>query len=97
MRPPQNAGEDEGRLRCAGAGDAASMRPPQNAGEDRRVSAKELRKRLASMRPPQNAGEDPRSGRGPRVRCNGFNEAPAERGGRPLPPALAGWRMRLLQ
>ena len=35
------------------------------------------------MRPPQNAGEDMRQGKDvwPRMPC--FNEAPAERGGRP--------------
>ena len=39
---------------------------------------------LASMRPPQNAGEDVRhwGSSGSRSRC--FNEAPAERGGRPF-------------
>ena len=38
----------------------------------------------ASMRPPQNAGENTRRLRTPPVEPRGFNEAPAECGGKPV-------------
>ena len=84
MRPPQNAGEDNldgaawPRLQIA-----ASMRPPQNAGEDLELALPRIAVDVASMRPPQNAGEDCEATPRRPPRSPGFNEAPAERGGRP--------------
>ena len=40
------------------------------------------------MRPPQNAGEDAALLRELAAHVGSFNEAPAERGGRPSAPAL---------
>ena len=64
------------------------MRPPQNAGESVAGDFRGRFERVASMRPPQNAGESPLRGDTGRGRLAGFNEAPAERGGksRPRPP-----------
>ena len=59
------------------------MRPPQNAGEDSGRDLAALGLVLASMRPPQNAGEDLFLLCEGRTRHGGFNETPAERGGRP--------------
>ena len=61
----------------------ASMRPPQNAGEDHALGlGVRAGNVLASMRPPQNAGEDWRPSPSRARGSGGFNETPAERGGR---------------
>ena len=99
MRPPQNAGED--RLRLLERRRpllAASMRPPQNAGEDSPRAWTHERRALASMRPPQNAGEDDASRveRGAAA-AGGFNETPAERGGRRIADRKLREKRRALQ
>ena len=84
MRPPLNAGENaldvDDQLRPA----AASMRPPLNAGENCVVEAGLMSGEMASMRPPLNAGENGEHRRRSHRRHRRFNEAPAERGGKPI-------------
>ena len=60
----------------------ASMRPPLNAGENQypRIHTKD--RDAASMRPPLNAGENPIVADNAAPMEMGFNEAPAERGGK---------------
>ena len=82
MRPPQNAGEsDDAESENDDAADA-SMRPPQNAGESWGGCHAAAGLWQASMRPPQNAGESLRVPCAFHLDENGFNEAPAERGGK---------------
>ena len=59
------------------------MRPPLNAGENDSAVLVGSRGQIASMRPPLNAGENCRSQARRRSRRRSFNEAPAERGGKP--------------
>ena len=83
MRPPLNAGENRVLADGGDDGDDASMRPPLNAGENPPARAPKAPADIASMRPPLNAGENgPRRARR-KAECLGFNEAPAERGGKP--------------
>ena len=83
MRPPLNAGENPAGCECPERYSKASMRPPLNAGENQDDLLDAVIRLAASMRPPLNAGENPgRSWRWP-TRPRRFNEAPAERGGKP--------------
>ena len=59
------------------------MRPPQNAGENLYLGGEKVLRVVASMRPPQNAGENGGDDRGEHAQAHGFNEAPAECGGKP--------------
>jgi len=61
---------------------SASMRPPQIAGEKFRLPVPVSAGSHASMRPPQIAGEKRRGRRAGRRSASGFNEAPADRGGK---------------
>ena len=60
------------------------MRPPQNAGENLKMDWRGYAERLASMRPPQNAGENAVAEVSATATAKGFNEAPAECGGKLL-------------
>ena len=83
MRPPQNAGESAAEQAPVVRHDEqASMRPPQNAGESRLDCRTVDAVHDASMRPPQNAGESAFLDVAMRDLTKGFNEAPAERGGK---------------
>ena len=58
------------------------MRPPLNAGENLPQALDRDDPGKASMRPPLNAGENRVAGEDLDDRPAGFNEAPAERGGK---------------
>ena len=68
---------------------ATSMRPPLNAGENAAARLRVGPAPLTSMRPPLNAGENSRRRAAARSRRLHFNEAPAERGGKPVAAARA--------
>ena len=59
------------------------MRPPLNAGENGRGGRLVRRRGRASMRPPLNAGENVACASCSALPMWRFNEAPAERGGKP--------------
>ena len=59
------------------------MRPPLNAGENRAGWTRLDLPQHASMRPPLNAGENYLGQARSSAACQCFNEAPAERGGKP--------------
>ena len=59
------------------------MRPPLNAGENHRVDPVRRGGVVPSMRPPLNAGENKLDADDVNRRIATFNEAPAERGGKP--------------
>ena len=90
MRPPLNAGENASpRLRRRALGELACFNEaPAERGGKRRTDVHLLGghgQRGASMRPPLNAGENTRCKVCKRRRAAGkpgFNEAPAERGGK---------------
>ena len=82
MRPPQFAGESALGAARQAARDAASMRPPQFAGESNAEATRQYRMELASMRPPQFAGESRLGSCVKLHKAEGFNEAPAVRGGK---------------
>ena len=84
MRPPLNAGENRPFQQRCDIFRRASMRPPLNAGENASRSTPPTPTRSASMRPPLNAGENVDVGGHAVERDWRFNEAPAERGGKPL-------------
>ena len=83
MRPPQKTGENVRRNYSLGCHSPASMRPPQKTGENDPTPKDYDSEAPASMRPPQKTGENWLG----RVFCGcrapGFNEAPAEDGGKP--------------
>ena len=82
MRPPLNAGENDQLRDLARVFAAASMRPPLNAGENADDLMHGDDRASASMRPPLNAGENEAQAARPLRFGRGFNEAPAERGGK---------------
>ena len=59
------------------------MRPPLNAGENAAGVGALGADEIASMRPPLNAGENALFGSARWKSSSSFNEAPAERGGKP--------------
>ena len=67
------------------------MRPPLNAGENSQHAGPGNTSHAASMRPPLNAGENRLVAQLHAAARPCFNEAPAERGGKPLdgePPTI---------
>ena len=97
MRPPLNAGENAAAPADGAKNRIASMRPPLNAGENRGIVCRQLLESGASMRPPLNAGENGAARHVCQSPPRRFNEAPAERGGKPASALVADHTFAKLQ
>ena len=92
--PAEYGGRSPAAARRQAGQPRASMRPPLNTGEDLAHVYFINPDTEASMRPPLNTGEDIPAGATGSSAAAGFNEAPAEYGGRCTPPVPVPARLR---